>query len=230
MSSARMQRPVWLWQMAPPVALDSAKPFVPSVQTQGHTTVDVEFFVDVVQVDFDRTLTDAQGLSDTLITYALRHQAHNLLLAPGQDAGHVALTVPVSPHGIERLTRRAAFDPLSTGMHLAYTFHQETRCHLFEHHAMHPQTDRLQRLAFLNGCCQQDNPCGAQCLLHLAEHGPAILTGHTKVKDQHIRLIEVYRFECLLTILTAGKDLRVWFQSKELLQGVENEGMVVSQH
>ena len=50
----------------------SAKPFIPSVETQSHTTIDLEFFVDVVQVDFDRALTDAQGLSDALITYAAR--------------------------------------------------------------------------------------------------------------------------------------------------------------
>ena len=70
LNSVRMKR-----QGAPWI---SAKPFVPSVETQSHTTIDLEFFVDVVQVDFDRALTDAQGLSDALITYALRHQAHNL--------------------------------------------------------------------------------------------------------------------------------------------------------
>jgi hypothetical protein len=54
--------------------------------------------------------------------------------------------------------------------------------------------------------------------------------GHTEVKDQHIRLIVIYRFECLHPILAAGKDLKVLFQTKKLLQGIENKGMVVSQY
>src|SRR5262252_1175713 len=95
---------------------------------------------------------------------------------------------------------------------------------------MCPQPDCLQRLVFFHACRQQDDSSRAVLLAHLPEHCQAILAGHTDVQDQHIRLEVLHGLESFCTIPTAGEELEIWFQAKELLQGIENERVVISHY
>src|SRR5713226_4624827 len=65
---------------------------------------------------------------------------------------------------------------------------------------------------------------------HLAMHSQAILAGHTDVQDQHNRLVVLHGLEGFRAIPAAGEELEIWFQAKELLQGIENERMIISNY
>src|SRR5215813_12642922 len=95
---------------------------------------------------------------------------------------------------------------------------------------MRPQPDCLQRLVFFDACRQQDDPSRTVLLAHLSEHCQAILARHTDVQDQHIRLAVLHGLESFRTIPTAGEELEIWFQAKELLQGIKNERVVISHY
>jgi hypothetical protein len=82
-------------------------------------------------------------------------------------------------------------------------------------------------LLVIQGCGEEDDPRRALHVGQFPQHLQTILARHADIENHHIRLMLAHGAQGLVTIAAAGDHLTVGFQPKEVLQGVENQGMII---
>src|SRR3989449_10727253 len=199
------------------------------VEDQFHPVLDVELFVDVVQVDFQRSLADGEAVRHVAGPKAAGQHADDLELPRREARRLVASGGLAAEQGIERPTGQLCLEPLLARMDLADALHEEAGRGLFQHNPPHAEAQRVEHLVLLERAREQDDLSGGLVILHLAQDIEPVLAWHVDVEDQDVGAVAADGGEGFLAVHAASAHLEVGLQLGEARQPAQHDRMVRSE-
>src|SRR5688572_27506952 len=199
-------------------------------QHERHSSVDLELFVDHVQMNLDGAFRDPELVGNLLVAEPARDSPGDLQLSGGEDLRHVASGFFPADKLFDRLTHRPLFEPLTTRVNLSHALNHQGGGHLLQDDTADAQPNRLDEIIVLQHRGQQDGARGDLVLLHLLQHSEPVHPRHAKVEHGHVGAVTDDRTHRLHAVDTGGDDPAIALPAKHVLQPRENDRMVIGEH
>ena len=107
--------------------------------------------------------------------------------------------------------------------------HEKTRCHVLQDDAARAHANGFYHFVIVR--CRQDNDVRSQRItFHFAQHRQAILSGHAQIEHKDVWAKLPHRPQRIFPIRGARQDLEVRLQGKNLLEPIEDDGVIVGQY